>query len=295
MAAAACAPAVPAADDGGDVDACAREAGAVDTFELGFASAEGVAVTPAGDVFVVADDGLWRVDLAAGDAEQVADVWAGVGAVWWAGAVWAAAWEDADGEPAPGLVRYDPATGAAVTVATPDIAKPNFLLPTRAGDALLVSDDFDTRIFRVTADGTTTVWAADVPSPNGMGWIDGALAVASTFVEPALWRIEEAPDGTAGARSLLADFTGVNVPDGLLVAADDTVLVALNAGGTLTAVPAADLPAAQPSAVATDLLGLASLAWLPGPDGVAGSTCEVVATQLFGGRVWRIAVGLGPG
>lgn len=226
-----------AADDGVDdtdtdlAPTCAAPAGEVGTLvaDLPVRGTEGLALEPAGPVWVVGGDQLWRV--VDGEAEAVASAPAGVGATWWGDAVWVAVWEDDEGEAAPALLEVQ-TDGTVTRWQTPEIAKPNFLLPTPWG-TLLVSDDFDTRIFEWDA-GTVSVWAEGVASPNGMGWSpDGAtLWVASTFTDPGLTAV--AVDGQeAGAAEQVVPFEVGSTPDGLAVAADGDVIVALNLAGEL--------------------------------------------------------------
>lgn len=276
---AACGPTTPDDDDTDDTDvvpAC-PQAGAVDVLAADVANGtEGLTIAPDGTVWVVGDSALWRLD--AEGAVRVADAPRGVGAAWWRGSVWVALWEDFAGEPAGGILEVPP-SGEPVLHPTPTIAKPNFLTPAPWGE-LLVSDDFDTRIF-AWDEGEVRVWAEDVPSPNGMGFAPGddALWVASTFTEPGLSRIP-VTDGAAGAVERVVDFDAGSTPDGLAVAADGSVLVALNLAGRIVA-----WDGERVVDVASDLPTPASVAFGRGPI----DPCTVVVTGLFDSDVRTVA------
>ncbi|MCB9663005.1 MAG: SMP-30/gluconolactonase/LRE family protein [Alphaproteobacteria bacterium] len=241
---------------------------------------EGVAVAPDGAAFVVAADRLVEI-TPEGGVTDVAPVRGGVGAVWWRDAVWVATGKDASGADAPALVEVSRA-GEVTRHPLQTLGRPNFLAPTPWG-TLLVSDDFDTRIAE-WRDGADTIWAEEVPSPNGMGFsADGrALFVASTFGDEALRAI--AVEGeVAGALSLLAPFPDLSAPDGLVVAADGSVLVALNLTGEIHR-----WDGDRAERVAEGLPFVASLAFGPAP----WDPCSVLATSLFGEEVWSVPVGV---
>lgn len=242
---------------------------------------EGVAITEDGTLYVVHSDQLLQVDPD-GTKTPVAETPGGVGAAWWHGAVWVASWKDADGNNVGSLMEITP-DGVVTRHPTPDIAKPNFLAPT-PWDTLLVSDDFDTKIFQVDASVMITTWAADVPSPNGMGFSpDGSqLYVVSTFVaDPPLSSIA-VTDKVAGARTVLHTFDSGSAPDGLVVAQDGAVLVAVNLAGRIDA-----WQDGQISTIASGLTTPASLVFGRGEF----DSCSVIATSLFGDTVSMVTAG----
>ncbi len=242
---------------------------------------EGLAITEDGTLYAVNDQQLLRV-AADGTKTPVAETPGGVGAAWWNGDIWVASWKDADGNDEGSLLQIT-ADGVVTHHPTPDIAKPNFLAPTPWG-TLLVSDDFDTKIFEVDASAAVTTWATDVPSPNGMGFSpDGSqLYVVSTFVpDPPLSSIA-VTDGAAGERTVVHTFESGSAPDGLVVAKDGAVLVAVNVAGRIDVW--------QDGHVGTIASGLefpASLVFGRGEfDG-----CSVIATSLFGETMSVVTAG----
>lgn len=242
---------------------------------------EGVAITGDGTLYVVNNDQLVQVEPD-GTFTHLADTPGGVGAAWWQDAIWVASWKDDQGEDAGSLLEITP-EGVVTRHPTPDIAKPNFLTPT-PWDTLLVSDDFDTRIFEIDASAAVSIWATDVPSPNGMGFSpDGsALYVVSTFVpKPPLSSI--AVDGqAAGVRTVLHSFEDGSAPDGLVVAADGTVLVAVNLRGRIDAWQDGRI-----DTIASGLEWPASLVFGRG----AFDRCSVITTSLFGETLSLVTTG----
>ncbi len=237
---------------------------------------EGLALDPAGPVYVVGDDHLWKID--GGEAEQILLTPRGVGATWWNDAIWVAVWEDGVGDPKPAIYEVQP-DGQGKRYDTPTIAKPNFLLPTPWG-TLLISDDFDTRIFEWDA-GEVSVWASGISSPNGMGFSpDGkTLWVASTFTNPGLVAITL--DGEkAGASEKVVAFDPGTTPDGLAVANNGAVYVALNLAGRIDVWDGEAVHTLTDGTIPTP----ASLSFGLG----AVDTCTLVVTSLFGDDVWTV-------
>lgn len=274
----------PDGDTDGDTDnlpACTAP-GVVTQLADGFTGGtEGLTITEDGTLYVVNNDQLLQVD-ADGTKTPVAETPGGVGAAWWGGAIWVASWKDSEGNNAGSLLEITP-DGMVTRHATPDIAKPNFLTPTPWG-TLLVSDDFDTKIFEVDASAMVSTWATDVPSPNGMGFSpDGSqLYVVSTFVpDPPLSSIAVA-DGVAGARTAVHTFDSGSAPDGLVVAKDGTVLVAVNVAGRIDAWQDGHI-----STIASGLTTPASLVFGRGEF----DSCSVIATSLFGETMSVVTAG----
>ncbi|MCB9681944.1 MAG: SMP-30/gluconolactonase/LRE family protein [Alphaproteobacteria bacterium] len=289
LAAAACA---GGSDDVTDTDtdadtevAACPAAGAPVQLAAGVSAAgtEGVTFGPDGTLYVTTKDRLVTIDTA-GTVTDLAAANGSIGAAWWKGDVWVAVTKDEAGDDAPALLQVSPA-GVVTRHPTPEIGAPNFLTPTPWG-TLLVADDYDTRIFEVTAAGVVSVWAEDVPSPNGMAFTpDGAtLWVASTFtMPPPLSRIP-VTDGEAGTREAVHTFAAGSSPDGVAMGVDGEVLVALNSlsgsvvvwrdGGVETLADGLPTPA--------------SLAFGRG----AFDPCSVVITSLFGNTVQLLPTGI---
>lgn len=240
---------------------------------------EGIAVLD-GEIYVGHGDRVVRL-RDDGGVDEVATVHAVVGLAAWRGEIWAASWEDEAGDAKPALVHFVPG-GAATRLDIAEPAKPNFLLPT-PWDTLLISDDFDTRLFE--SDGGAPVeWADGFTSPNGMGLSadHATLFVANTFgAETPLMSVGVADGQPSGAPATLHDFGPGTTPDGLLMAGDGTVLVALNLAN--------EIAAWDGTAATTLVSGVpfpASMAWSP------DNACELVVTSLFGDSVWAVPVDL---
>lgn len=193
------------------------------------------------------------------------------------------------GVPDGGVWLVEP-DGTASRIAA-DLDSPNFVtvLP---DDSLLVSDDFDTRIWHVGLDGQVTPALEAVPSPNGMALnlARTDLWVVSTFTpDGELSRYPLGPDGlpVEAMGTVVARGGGGITQDGVALDAHDQLYVARNVANTIArhALDAPDAPVLlKPAGLRTP----ASLAFgrAPGFD-----PCSLYVTELFGTRVWRIAVG----
>jgi gluconolactonase len=243
---------------------------------------EGIAFGPDGTLYVGASEQVLTIDIA-GITTPFADVPGVVGVVWWNEALWAASWRDETGASNAALVEIT-ASGTTTRHPVLEIAKPNFLTPTPWG-TLLISDDFDTNIYERTENGDITVWATEIPSPNGMGWSpDGTtLYVANTFSTPAPLLAIPVTDGTAGIPTTLHDYGTGTTPDGLAVSSTGEVLVALNVASRVDVWDGEDA-----QLLIDDVPFVASLAFGQAPF----DTCTVYATSLFGDSVWALPVGL---
>lgn len=186
------------------------------------------------------------------------------------------------------LWHVDPA--GVVTKVSDPMASPNFVVSTPDG-ATLVSDDFDTRVFLVAPGGAVTVALDDIGSPNGLGYSpDGAaLYVASTFTaDGEVTRVPVGADGlpSGAPRQVIATLGGTALPDGLAVDEHDRVYVAANFAGQIVRVRGDGL--GGPTVLNGDVKNPASLAF-GAADGF--DPCSLYVTELFQGRLWRVAVG----
>jgi gluconolactonase len=168
---------------------------------------------------------------------------------------------------------------------------PNFVtvLP---DDSLLVSDDFDTRVWHVGLDGAVAPALESVPSPNGMA-LDRArthLWVVSTFTpDGELSRYPLGPDGLpVEAEGTVVARGGAGITqDGVALDAFDQLYVARNVANTL----ARHAPDAPESPVLLKPEGLRTPASLVFGRAPGFDPCSLYVTELFGTRVWRVAVG----
>jgi len=265
------------------------EVGAQEFFYEGFAGgSEGIAFGADGLLYVTADAEVWRLD-AAGQASVFAEVPAPVGLARLADGGFIVAGFGVAMQPDGEILRVD--SGGAVTPIAVGIDDPNFVTIAPDGSAL-ISDDFDTRVFRVTLDGEVSV-ALTVESPNGMAYSpDGqAFYVASTFTEDAqLTRF------AVDAVGLPVEGSGLEIlhlgqgatPDGIAVSADNQVYVAANLAGEIWRVDGA-ASELQPGELVASLAYPASLAFGVGPD---FDPCSLYVTQLAADGVVRVAVGV---
>ncbi len=183
--------------------------------------------------------------------------------------------------------------GSATVVAT-GLADPNFVAVRPDGD-LLVSDDFTTRISLVpAAGGEPSVWTSQVDCPNGMAFSPDAaqLYVAQTFQEAGsymgdsrVWTIPVDAAGNAGEVELLATLEDGSVNDGVAVDEHGYLYVAANLLGKIFRVDPRD---GSFITVAEGIQYVASLAFGQGEF----NHNSIYATQLFGGTLWEIPVGV---
>lgn len=249
---------------------------------------EGIAFGADGLLRVTADDGVFRID-AAGQVEPFAAVPSPVGLAGLADGGFIVASFGQVMTPDGAVYRVD-ADGAASMLAV-GIDDPNFITIAPDGSAL-VSDDFDTRVFRVTLTGEVSV-ALEVESPNGMAYSpDGAaFYVASTFTTDA-----QVTRFAVDAGGLPVPGTGLEIvhvgegstPDGLAVSEDNRVYIAANLGGAIYRVDGAASELQEPELVAS-LAYPASLAFGRGP---AFDPCSLYVTQLAADGVVRVSVGV---
>lgn len=281
----------PTGSTGGDPGACWTDlaVGAQEPFYNGFADgSEGISFGPDGKLHVTSEDSVWRLD-ADGTASVFAAVPAAVGLADLADGGFIVAAFGASQAP-DGAVYRVTAGGEASVLAT-GIDDPNFITIAPDGSAL-VSDDFDTRVFRVTLDGQVSV-VLDVESPNGMAYgPDGTtFFVASTFTaDGQLTRYDVDAQGlpiAASALEILHLGTGTT-PDGIAVAEDGHVYVAANLGNAIWRVDGAATEL-QDGELVAELAYPASLAF---GRGAGFDPCSLYVTQLLADGVIRVAVGV---
>lgn len=170
------------------------------------------------------------------------------------------------------------------------IDSPNFVVALADGSAW-VSDDFDTVIHHIDADGSVASAVTNIGSPNGMGLNlqKDALFVASTFTpDGEITRIPIDDQGKlmADGWEILAKFGPVAFPDGLAVDELGDVYVAINfEGRVVRLLPQENSPVQD---IATGIQNPASIAFGKAPD---YDPCSIYVTELLGKHIWRISVG----
>jgi sugar lactone lactonase YvrE len=203
--------------------------GEVVTLATGFAKTEGLVFSPDGRLFVsagdvvaeIAPDGSWQV---------VAELAGGVGLAWWGDRLMAAGYPD----DVPSVVSIDVDTGA-VTVLSQAIGSPNFLAVAPWGD-LLVSDA-DAAIWQVAPDGATSRWLDVAnPNGMAFTAAGDALWVVDTWSAPAPTWLVPVTDGSAGAPVEIMSFESGNFPDGVALGQSGDLYVSLNVTGLIAAV-----------------------------------------------------------
>ena len=89
-------------------------------------------------------------------------------------------------------------------------------------------------LYRIDLDGTSRVVARDILLTNGLGFApDGGTLYHSDSRRQTVYRYAVAADGSLGAKETFAG-TAPGAPDGLAVAADGTVWVAVAGGGNVS-------------------------------------------------------------
>jgi len=191
-----------------------------------------------------------------------------------------------------GVYRVD-AKGEATLLTDGTIESPNFVVISPEGSAL-VSDDFDTRVFRVGLDGSVSVAIEDVPSPNGMAYSpDGStFYVASTFTEDGqLTRYDVDAEGFPDEATATEIFAlgPASTLDGIAVDENGFVYMAANLKGEVWRVDGSATSVEEGELVAGSLGSPASLAF---GNGSGFDPCSLYSTELFGRNVVRISVGV---
>jgi sugar lactone lactonase YvrE len=175
------------------------------------------------------------------------------------------------------------------------IPDPNFIavLPDHS---FLVSDDGDQNIYLVPqGGGDPQIFLDAVTAPNGMALSPdhGELYVCQSFISPGsiipdrhVWRVPLNESFEPGPVELLAELPIGSTPDGAVVDEKGRLYVAANTTGIVWRIDPATGVKEQ---AANGMFGVASLAFGRGGDFPANS---LFATQLFGGRVWRLDLGV---
>ncbi len=188
---------------------------------------------------------------------------------------------------------YEVSSSARATLLAQGIDSANFVALAPDG-SVLVSDDFDTRVFRVESDGTVSTVIQDVPSPNGIAYSPDKTAfyVASTFSNNGeLTRYDVGDDGLpieSSAVEILHTGPG-SANDGMGVDVDGFVYVLANFSGELWRVDGSATDLQEGEVVLEDLESPASMAFGRGEN---FDPCSAYITELFGTRVVRVALGV---
>jgi gluconolactonase len=266
------------------------EVGEAVTFYQGFKDgSEGITFGADGLLYATTDGVVWRL-TPDGVAEQFAAVPDALGLAPWAGGDLVVASFGVYNQPDGAIYTVDAA--GTPTFLVDGIDSPNFVAIAADGSAL-VSDDFDTRVFRVTPGGELSVALENVPSPNGMAYSpDGAsLFIASTFTDDGqLTRYDVDADGMpieASAREILHLGIG-STPDGIAVDEDNRVYVAANLLNEIWRVDGGAETLTEGELVTDAVKNPASLAFGRGPD---YDPCSIYVTELDGDRIVRVAIG----
>lgn len=269
----------------------AHAAGEWSVFSAGLGPTEGIAFSDDGRLFVSAGERIIEV-FPNGTHREFAEVTRTVGLAWWKDALYVASADDGSGVYssfcAPGNrgAVWRVSRDGEVTRFATGILAPNFLAVT-PWDTLLVSDDCpsNTRIYEVNAAGETRVWSDGVPSANGLAFDlerRNLLAVSTFTSPPPLWRIPLAGQ-EAEAPGEVLQFEPGSSPDGVALAADGSLFVALNTSSEIHRIVDG---VAEP--FATGLMTPASIAFGEG----AFDGCSLYATSLFGKDLYRINAGV---
>ena len=281
------------AGTGGDPTACwdDLQVGEAVAFYSGFAGgSEGITFGADGQLYATTDGTVWRI-TPDGVAEAFADVPDALGLAAWGGGELVVASFGVFNKPDGAI--YTVSSDGMATFLADGIDSPNFIAIAPDGSAL-VSDDFDTRVFRVTKGGDLSVALQNVPSPNGMAYSpDGAsFFVASTFTDLGqLTRYDVDAGGLpieGSAREILHLGSGAT-PDGVAVDEDNRVYVAANLRSQIWRVDGGAESVSEGELVTDAVKNPASLAFGVGP---AYDPCSIYVTELNGDRIVRVAVGV---
>lgn len=188
---------------------------------------------------------------------------------------------------------YEVSSSGRATLLADGIDSANFVALVPDG-SVLVSDDFDTRVFHVDQDGTVSTVIEDVPSPNGIAYSpdNTAVFVASTFSSNGeLTRYDVDGDGLpieSTAVEILHTGPG-SFNDGIGVDAQGFVYVLANFSGELWRVDGSATELQDGEIVVDGLDSPASMAFGRGDN---FDPCSAYITELLGTRVVRVALGV---
>lgn len=271
------------------------EVGDVEVVYDGFAGgSEGIAFTSDGRLIVTTlDDGvgtLWEISPA-GEATAFVEVPYALGLAPRSDGSLVVASIGELMEPDGGV--YEVSSSGRTTLLAEGIDSANFVALVPDG-SVLVSDDFDTRVFHVEQDGTVSTVIEDVPSPNGIAYSpdNTALYVASTFsVNGELTRYDVDDRGLpieSTAVEILHTGPG-SVNDGIGVDVNDNVYVLANFSGELWRVDGSATELQDGEVIVEGLESPASMAF---GRGESFDPCSAYITELLGPRVVRVALGV---
>jgi len=259
-----------------------------------FGGTEGLAFTPAGELYLTGDRALWRLG-ADGTLTRIVDLTSTVGVAPIGKrdvlvAEFGPAIRLTAGETDDGLVLRVTPEGRVDTLAR-GLADPNFVLPLPDG-TILAADDFSTRIDRILADGRVERFTDAIKFPNGMVLAPdrSALYIAQIFrqIDPItfddrVWRLPLRDLRPAGPPEPVFHTGGAGGNDGLAMDADGRVYVASNREQRIWRFDPRDGSAV----LVAEGIQTASLAFGVEP----GDPQSLYATEGRGGRVFRIRVG----
>ena len=191
------------------------------------------------------------------------------------------------------IVKVTP-DGNTETLAT-GIPDPNFIA-VRDDGSFLVSDDGAHFIYEVEkGGGEASIWSDEIVAPNGIAFSsDGRTAyVCQTFEEAGtllmdnrIWSVGIGENAEAGDVDLLATVEDGSALDGIALDAKGRIYVAANVKGKIWRI---DPETRDVVLIASGMKGVASLAFGRGGDFPETS---LYATGLFGGKIWRLDLGV---
>lgn len=263
-----------------------------------FNGCEGISFNGEGRLFTTCNRKLWEISLD-GSTREVAELFSNLGTA----AIGARDLLVADFGPT-NAFRQDRNTDGIIWRITPEgdkrqvaggIGDPNFILVLEGG-SYLVSDDATADIYKVSADGVTTLFSTAVNHPNGLALSeDGStLYVAQIFsnIRPvvpdnAVWAMP-LHDGNPVRDAKVVIRAGPNAAvDGLAMDTEGRIYIAANSAGEIWRF---DPETDEMVLIARGMFGVASLAFGQGDF----DRQSIYATTTFsagkGGKIWRVKV-----